>query len=847
MDIPDTAQATGATTRPLPHTVTELRLALVCYGGVSLAIYMHGVVKELHKLVVASRRFDELGPAASNPFDAATDTEHAYFETLRDLAHDNHLVSVTVDIIAGTSAGGINGVCLAKVLARNGSQEALKKLWIDEGDLKKLLKSPPIGGWRTRAVIAALSTFARLSKPVSPLRGDRMSRLLFDAIADMDAPIDEGSTLLLPTTPLELFVSTTDLAGYQLLVASGAGGASQRETDHAQVVEFRTDGSAMTGPDDDLGPAATGALAFAARATSSFPGAFPPVSLTSFARELQGRPVDLPAVARRFRHGYEALPVIDASSTGSPPPVHGPWFVDGGVLDNAPFDLVVQAIGAKRAQNEVVRRLLYIQPDPGVPLDATATASGPNAYPGATPTETPEPGYLAALLKSVVGVKGSHSILRDLVALRDLNQRIAQIGAIAELQMAQVMTAIDKAWDAATSQAAGTATAPEQPLPETAWSIDNPEDVRRLSDSLYASAPQLTGAGFATYCRLKVEVAGQRLADEIAGRFVYPPGSSRSSFVRAAIGAWARGHVEWSDPDTTRLMELLGPVDVPYRERRLLFVLAGINALYPLADATRPDGTRGPRRADLDALKSTAWQLMEDLRAAPTEAVAAVPDELVAFLGGDLTEEGTLVSAEQFGVAHDADFTALFAAYRTSLASRLGDGSGPVWQSYVDHTGAWPADLRRALASRYLGFPLWDALIFPTVAFAQLPQFSPIATRQLSPLAATALPTPPGGKLKGVSLHHFGGFVDATWRENDYLWGRLDGAELALRLLRTAVVEARSEDDVLAGDPMAIAAEEAGRWLRAALSAVLDDEHDLTRVAGLRRSIEHDVTRLPQG
>jgi len=176
-----------------------------------------------------------------------------------------------------------------------------------------------------------------------------------------------------------------------------------------------------------------------------------------------------------------------------------------------------------------------------VPLDATATTSGPNAYPGAMPTATAEPGYLTALLKSVVGVKGSHSILRDLLALRDLNSRIAQVGAIAELQMTQVMTAIDKAWDAATSQATGTATATGKPLPETAWSIDDPDDVRRLSDSLYASAPQLTGAGFATYCRLKVEVAGQRLADEIAGRFVYPPGSSRSSFVRAAIGAWARG------------------------------------------------------------------------------------------------------------------------------------------------------------------------------------------------------------------------------------------------------------------------------------------------------------------
>ena len=32
----------------------ELRLAIVCYGGVSLAVYMHGVTKELWKLLRAS-------------------------------------------------------------------------------------------------------------------------------------------------------------------------------------------------------------------------------------------------------------------------------------------------------------------------------------------------------------------------------------------------------------------------------------------------------------------------------------------------------------------------------------------------------------------------------------------------------------------------------------------------------------------------------------------------------------------------------------------------------------------------------------------------------------------------
>ena len=566
-------------TRPNAHTVTELRLALVCFGGVSLAIYMHGVTKELHKLVVASRRFDELGPAAANPFDPVTDSEHAYFETLCDLARDNQLLSVNIDIVAGTSAGGINGVCLAKVLARNGSQDALKRLWIDEGDLTKLLHSPPLGGWRTRAVLAFGRTLLGLNRPISPLRGERMSRLLYDAITDMERPVEaDRRSLLLPDAPLDLFVTTTDLDGVPVLVASGIGGVSQRETNHAQVVEFRSDGG-----DDVFGPASVGALAFAARATSSFPGAFPPVSLESFQEELAGRPVDAQQVAAAFRRRYD-----DRSSTGT-------WFVDGGVLDNAPFDLVVEAIGEKRAQTEVVRRLVYIEPDPGTRLTTTGPGQ-PDAH-GA-------PGYLSALLKSVGSVKGSHSILRELEDLRDLNLRVAELGSIAKLQMDQVSVAIDQAWDAAT---AGTSAAS---TPSQAWSIDDPAGVKRLAASMNASVPQFVGAGFSAYCRLKVEAAGHRLADEIVARFVYPPGSSRSSFVRAAISAWARGHVEWQQPDPTRMMELLGPVDVPYRERRLMFILAGINRLYARVDtggnAPKPQEPGRAEDPDLAAARRAA-------------------------------------------------------------------------------------------------------------------------------------------------------------------------------------------------------------------------------------------------
>src|SRR6478609_7856434 len=134
--------------------LTELRLALVCYGGVSLAVYMHGITKELHKLVRASRAFDRAQTLqADNPF-RADETESAYYEALRDLAVNGHPLTVSIDVIAGTSAGGINGVVLAKVLAVDGDQDGLKKVWIEEADLRKLLRGLPVGPLPVRAALA---------------------------------------------------------------------------------------------------------------------------------------------------------------------------------------------------------------------------------------------------------------------------------------------------------------------------------------------------------------------------------------------------------------------------------------------------------------------------------------------------------------------------------------------------------------------------------------------------------------------------------------------------------------------------------------------------------------------
>ena len=811
-------------------SATELRLALVCYGGVSLAIYMHGMTKELHKLVRASRAFDGLADIdGPNPFtaDGATiDTEAAYFEALRSLAKGGRRFSVSIDIIAGTSAGGINGVVLAKALARNAQQEQLKRLWIEEGDLKKLLRAPAIGGVRLRAVIAFAKLLRSATKPTSPLRGELMSKLLLVAIGDMDKG-HGGTTLIPPRGQLELLVTATDMHGFEVLVPSGVGGASQRDRYHAQVLEFR----ATERHTSQFGPDATPALAFSARATSSFPGAFAPVSLTSFASEVG---VDAIAVdGDLFRYQYEenGLDATDA------------WFADGGVLDNAPFDHVIDAIRRRRAETEVLRRIIYIQPDPGRPLE------DPNAEPAASEAQ----GWLAGLWQSVAVVKGSHPILLELLKLRDTNWRIAQVGAIAETQMTEVQAQIENALAAAginntrndSTDTQSLEDEPAAPAVDLAF-VDSKDKVQAVSDAMHETATAVLGPAWPTYQRLKVEAAGRRLADEIALRFTRPPDSGRSSFIRAAIAAWARSRPEWTDPDPTELVALLGPVDIPYRERRLMFLLAGVNSLY----SNPEDQGTGPPRGDLDRLKEHAWRLLEDLQALPRDVVRSVSDQAVDFVADTSIDSHLLDNPETFAAAHADDFANLFQEYRQALVNNetLREGSTPLWKIFEEETNAWDHRHRVGLLSRYLGFPLWDGIIFPTISLAELPQFTPIGVTQFSPLTATVLPTPEGGKLKGVTLHHFGAFLDPDWRENDYLWGRLDSAELILRTLHEGSrATAQEPGGDLVPEPAQVALRAAGgHHLIDALTSVLATERDLrgSTVADLRPKLEQQIAEL---
>ncbi len=104
-----------------PKFLREMQLGLVVYGGVSLAIYTHGVCQEFYH-AVSGRGIYKL-------VKALTDAD------------------LVVDIISGSSASGINGILLGFAIANSNDREvvdfgAFARIWRNSGDLLKILQKP---------------------------------------------------------------------------------------------------------------------------------------------------------------------------------------------------------------------------------------------------------------------------------------------------------------------------------------------------------------------------------------------------------------------------------------------------------------------------------------------------------------------------------------------------------------------------------------------------------------------------------------------------------------------------------------------------------------------------------
>ncbi len=238
----------------------ELRLALVCYGGISLAVYMHGITGEVWRLARASHAFGENAAAP----DGSASVYHALLQEIAD--HADIKLRVLVDIVAGASAGGINGIFLGQALATGQSLDPLTHMWLENADIEALLDpgaaparftklwATPLAWMATdRNEIAdtvepetreevgrKLRQFIRARWFEPPFGGERLSHMIMDALDAMNEG-PRGPRLLPPEQPLDLFVTVTDFRGHPQRLRLNSP-PEEVENEHRLVFHFADPG-----------------------------------------------------------------------------------------------------------------------------------------------------------------------------------------------------------------------------------------------------------------------------------------------------------------------------------------------------------------------------------------------------------------------------------------------------------------------------------------------------------------------------------------------------------------------------------------------------------------------------
>ncbi len=707
----------------------ELRLALVCYGGISLAVYMHGITKEVWKLVRASatrRRGDPVGP----------DTEAVYGELL-DMIGDRVDLRVIVDIIAGASAGGINGILLADAIAGGHDMEPLRALWLDGADVDKLLDEGGAAGkwtkwwatplvWYARRhgygmadevvdpaarveVRAKLSRFMRSRWFRPPFSGVGFTGLLYDALASM-AAMPPGAPLIPPGLPLDLFVTVTDFNGRpETLTLHSPPTIS--ETEHRLVIGFR---SAAGVGERTIGDPAE--LAFAARATASFPGAFPPAHVGEIDAVIAAR-------ERKWPGREVFLRRIFPSRGSRNHPFEDAALIDGSVLNNRPFGPAIEALRDRPSHREVDRRFVYIDPKPGM---------------AGTASDVMAPGFFTTVLRALADIPREQPIRDNLEAIAALSARVRRLRHVVEGMTPQVDAAVENAIGLRFFMLPLTATR------LSAW-----------RSRAQTAAARSAGFAYAAYGALKLA----QITDTVAARIAVAAGdpaaaNAISGFVEsqrlAVAAAAARGGAY------SAFVDFLRRFDLDFRIRRLRFLLRRLNRLSATLDDSE--------RAAIDRLKAELYALIAPYLARRGGNVL----DRSAFAGAAADPRTALAA-----FAAVLDLKALDAATDARLVELLAeDGASPV---------------RRALLRAWLGFPFYDIALLPLLHGDGHDDLDEIKVDRIAPDDAQAIRR--GGHaatLKGTQFNSFGAFFSRAYRENDYLWGRLHGAERLIDIVVSA-------------------------------------------------------------
>lgn len=694
-----TAAEGAADTAPPPSAATqEIRLAVVLNGGVSLAIWISGVTHELNQLVQASRLRTRQGH------------RDAYGDLLNVLDAD-----ARIDVIAGTSAGGINGGFLSLGLVHGCDLSGLRTLWQEQGDLGLLLRDP------------------RQPNQPSLLRGDYFHEQLTKAYGEVWA--QQKGEAATSGEAVDLFLTGTLWEGRRSFFADDMG-RRITELDHDATFHFTSDPETVAATDDstDAGdlcsPAVTGQLGRASRCTASFPSAFEPCFVT-------------------IPKEWETVQLPDgrwSSDAGRANFQLSQFVIDGGILRNKPIRPAIDAIYRQAAGEQVRRILAYVVPDPG------EAATGP----GET-TVTAVPDAVAVTLGVMTRLRSTDSVAAELAEIDRRNQDTAdRRGARDRL----ARTLLDAA-----GPDTGTTDLVRSAYPGYL-------EVRRADTAQSVARLLLSAPGQPPWSQREVAAELLDLARDRDDLPFLPPTDVDAAF-SASSGGW-----RWGQATVRRLGDVV--LDVlkravwlaPLTDERRTTIVTQRAAAHEVLKRVRGD------RADLDAYWRTTT--LPPRSGQPV----ATKDEL------DRLKEDLGATATRWRTVGQADMTATLKARALALAECL-VAAGPVLRS-ISTTGHPVLD--RGDAERNRLKALVDLLV-PEGATAESVlarmlrlEVVHVAFTGVSDLPEQAVDLVQVSSLRkdlitGIQLNHFGAFYRASWRANDWLRGRLDGAQQLVQML----------------------------------------------------------------
>jgi hypothetical protein len=655
----------------------EVRLGLVMYGGVSLAVYINGVANELFRAVRG----------------------RGVYRVLKELSDSD----VTVDVVSGTSAGGINGILLGYALANSREFAPSTEIWREGADIGALLRNPKDG------VASSLLDSENVYQP-------RLEQVLERMWA---TPIETSDDDATPVRELDLFVTGTDYNG-RLATTLDEAGHSIEVKDHRALFWLKhragrkeqlhpeTDATGrLSSPGDEAARhAGIVALATLSRITSCFPAAFAPVVIPKRTEP-----------ASRADEKLRTWGRLDETEDYC--------FLDGGVLDNKPFTSTLRTIFYRTAERPVRRHVLYVEPDP-------------ERFHGGERPSFRVPSFTQSALDSLTKLPGYESIADDLRLVAEHNDKVERL---ARLRAAVLAT--------------GCA----------------PTDAQR---SVWRKARLSTLRDLALRRMLGVE-NGERLRDGLA---------ERARELRDAFDHLYLENLEESE-------YLLADFDVEFRLRRL----------FHLTYSETDPATLLAYNREIEFLEIVRHAMGEALEHG-TEARGATPAgevwkrsfrRLTALLRLD-------ADGRPFPRARpEADPSALsppeLESARVDFGRRLGlltVEAAPEGNNVFVVSDCFELAVARAHGEAaekgYTGYEALDTWLYPLEFVADLHERDVIRVTRVSPLDARRglSERELREKLCGDTLAHFGAFFKRSWRSNDILWGRLDGACQLVETLASA-------------------------------------------------------------